>query len=166
MKNALFHRVIAYLNLAGLAIMIVDSYWVSAPVLKIVDHDVVRTEYTYKYGTTDYLYIFSTSGDRFKVPADTLVTLQQGDTFYVQKSGLFHKQLSLRYPRSGKSMEVCDTGVLRRNVFGEIAAVFVFGLSIINVGARRIIADESMNERLIIGALVGMLILTAFYIFL
>lgn len=104
MYNALFHRILACLNIFVVVILLIDSYWCPAPTVEIFDHDEVSEgympgNYGVSTGSRVTLYdLVSTSGERVMVPSNTDISIEPGDTFYLRKSRIFHQQATLIYP--------------------------------------------------------------------
>lgn len=168
MENSVFSRVAAYLCLAGLAIMIIDSYCVPPATVEIFDHEdvVPHSGSRQTIGATyDDYRLVSTTGDKMWAPTDTDMNLQAGDTFFIQRSGIFRKIVGGSFPLQGGKTRTYNSGVLRRHAFGWIMVVLVFGLSIVHVGRRKMIRDTFTDDKLIVFLVAAMGVLVAFYIF-
>jgi hypothetical protein len=147
MKNPTLNRALAYMMLAVLLLLAIDSYVAPPPVLKIFTQDYTRIE-----GNSVAFYIVGNSGEGYKVPSNTDMSLEKGDTFFVRKSGIFDKMLSITYPGPNKHLKTYNMGVMR-SMLGFILAPLALGIAIPNAGKKRIIKDVELNGRLLIAGI-------------
>lgn len=75
-----------------------------------------------------YWYLISNLDNKFRVPSATYVKLNPGDSFTVERTGLFKRSIQLSY-EYGDSVFSVDNGVLYGSLPGKLGVMLILGIS-------------------------------------
>jgi hypothetical protein len=163
MTSSALYRLLALFNIVVLSVLVLDTYVLNQTThLQIYDHsssELTRTSVTRSYWS---YFIHAKSGEKYQVPENTNMDLSYNDSFYVNRSYLFRKPLSIIYP-VGDDQYILYTGLLNSNLFSHLVAAFILVVSFINLLPITLIKGPNLREKLIFSSTSILVVLVVFY---
>jgi hypothetical protein len=163
------HRILALSNLFVLLVLAADAIFLPIHhIQEIYDRRYsTRTEgYRYQLQAFSTDYIKAKSGDEFQVPPNWQnrnIGLNDGDTFYVDKSILLRQPAALYFPWKGGFARM-RINVLNNGYWGRLMFFYILAVSLLHLLPRQIVKNDDWNERLIFYG-TGLAVVLLFYYF-
>jgi hypothetical protein len=165
MKTSRLHKILAIINLSIIGLLIADTYLLkpikTKEVFKWYITELTRTAPNFSHSTN---FLICNSGNKYREPSHSPYSLNNGDTFYVNKTFLFNRPIALIYPQTNPDT-IIKCGGLNESYLIRIAAVYVILVSFLSILNVALFHKINYNERLIFSgsALLCLLIFAFFY---
>jgi len=167
MTKSNLNRRLALLNLIVLIILSFDTY-ILKPIGKKEIFDIyssVQTLDVETFGPSHITnFILTRSGHKYREPNNSKCTLEYGDTFYIEKSVLFHKPIHIIY-KTPTGFYKLNNGGLNEGYFGLIIFSYILTVSLLNIFSDTVIKRQNLNEKLIFSGTSLLCVLIFFYFF-
>ncbi len=162
------HRTLAVINLAVLLVLSVDTFLLpKTSVREIYDRRYSVDAGGYRYHNNSSDYIKAVSGDEFQVPDSWQyknIGLNEGDTFYVERSALFGQSINMVVHWHGDYKRL-TMGFLNNNFWGRLLALYILLVSLLHLLPWQLIKNDSLNERFIFSGTALLLVLLFFFFY-
>jgi hypothetical protein len=167
MDNPKSNRTLALANILTIGFLCADTF---------ILRPIRQTEIFDRYETTETLdadagthshftnFIHTKSGKRFREPSNSKFSLSSEDTFYIDRSNVLNRPINL-ICKTDSGIGIVKSGTLNQGYFGVTIAIFIFGVSIINVWQKALIKKPNLNERLLFSGTSILIVLKGLYFY-
>ena len=161
------HRILAVVNISVLLVLFADFFLL--PVTRVPEiYDRRYSIDTHGYRTRSYStdYIKAVSGDEVQVPANwqySNVGMNEGDSFYLDRSFLFHQSEALHFRWQGNMVRM-NLNFLNNGYWGFLLTLYILAVSFIHLLPGTPIRNKNLNERLIFAGS-ALLVVLVFFVF-
>jgi hypothetical protein len=133
MKSIPFPRLLSFFSLLVLLVLAADTFlFPSNHIREVYDRgytiDMRGSAFRSVPRSFESDYILATSGDKLHIPYNLRngYSLEENDTFYIDRSLLLHQPIDLEYPvSSGHGFALLPMGLLNSGWYGPLAALFI-----------------------------------------
>jgi hypothetical protein len=163
------HRILALINVFALLVLATDNFLLPVtPVREIYDHrSSVETRNSYRTRGYSTDYINTVSGEEFQIPANwqnSNIGLNDGDTFYVDKSAIFRQPITLYFRWNGGFGRM-KMSILNNGYWGSLLALYVLIISLIHLLPWKLIKNDNLSERFIFSGTALLIVLLFFFFY-